>query len=63
MYYFQFWYDVDPAGGNSLDTEVFLWCHAKDLLELVPDTVVYDPFTGYYCVDYTKVDADFCKME
>jgi len=63
IYSFQYRSDVDLAGGNSLDTEsIFSGAMAQDLLELVPDAVVYDPFTGYYRVDYTKIDVDFRKI-
>ena len=47
-----------------MDTNsVYIGAMAQDLLDIVPEAVVTNPETGYYAVDYSKIDVDFRKVD
>jgi len=48
---------------DGVDTNsVYIGAMAQDLLDIVPEAVKTNPKTGYYDVDYSKIDIDFRKV-
>jgi len=63
---YTFKYRDDMAGflKDNVDTNsVYLGVMAQELLDIAPEAVVTNPATGYYAVDYSKIDVDFRKVD
>ena len=62
VYTFKYRNDKADFLGDSVDTNsVYIGAMAQDLLDIVPEAVVINPNTGYYAVDYSKIDVDFLR--
>ena len=49
---------------GNVDTEsVYVGVMAQDLLDMkISEAVLRSPASGYYSVDYSKIDVDFHKL-
>ena len=49
---------------GNVDTEsVYVGVMAQDLLDMkISEAVLRSPSSGYYSVDYSKIDVDFHKL-
>jgi len=62
VYSFKYREDMKEHLRDSVDTHtIYFGVMAQDLLELAPDAVGVDP-SGYYNVDYSKIDVNFIKL-
>ena len=63
IYTFKYRDDMADFLRDDVDTNtVYIGAMAQDLLDIVPEAVVTNPKTGYYDVDYSKIDIDFRKV-
>lgn len=63
IYTFTYRDDMADFLRDGVDTNtVYIGAMAQDLLDILPEAVKINPKTGYYDVDYSKIDIDFRKV-